>query len=115
MAVLDNHFPNGTSEITQSKVYTVEAVLLLLICLIYFFQVFRELPYIDIKNESIFWISAGLLFFVTCTLPHSILENYIFKNHSSFSFSLNAIFYIFYTLLFLMIIRAYCCHSKGMV
>ena len=112
MAVLDVDFPNGISELTQSNVYTVEAVLLLLMCLTYFFQVFRSLPYSDIKNEPIFWISAGLLFFVTCTLPHSLLENYIFKNYHSYSFSLYAIFYIFYILLFLMIIRAYSCKPK---
>jgi hypothetical protein len=110
--VFDVNFYLGISEATQAKVYTIEAVVLLIICLIYFFQLFRDLPFSNLRDEPVFWVSAGVLFFTAGTLPYSLLENYIVTNYFSFSFSLYSIFYVFYVLLFSMIIKAYLCKTK---
>jgi hypothetical protein len=103
------------TERTESIVYTVEAVLLLVICSFYFFELYKKKPYLNLKNEPSFWISTGLLFFLACTLPYSLLENYIAKHYPGFDISLYSIFYIFYILLFLMIIRAYLCKPEKMI
>jgi len=112
MGVIDENTYYGVTEATQSKVYTLEAVLLLLICLTYFFQLFKELPFSNAKDEPVFWVSAGILLFMTCTLPYSVLENYISIKYHHFSFSLYSIFYIFYIFLCFMIVRAYLCKAK---
>ncbi len=110
MGVADKDFyDKGISESTQSIVYTVEGIILLLLCSFYFFELFKKLPIGDLKNEPVFWVSTGLLFFMACTLPYSLLENYIQRYYPALSFALYSLFYVFYTLLFIMIIRAYLC------
>jgi len=99
-------------QITKSTVYTVEGVIILLICLSYFIQLFKKPPILNLKNEPVFWISTGALFFFAGTLPYSVLENYLIRNYRELYFPSYAIFYIFYALLFLMIIRAYLCKPE---
>jgi len=112
MAVIDKNLLNkGITESTQSIVYTVEGVILLILCLAYFFELFKKLPIVNLKNDPVFWISIGLLFFMACTLPYSLLENYFDKYYPSLSFMLYSLFYVFYVLLLIMIIRAYLCRA----
>ncbi len=108
----DQKFYHAISENTQSKVYTVEGMILLMVCLFYFIEMFKKPSYLNLKNEPAFWISTGVLYFFACTLPYSILEIHIRKNFPDFILSSYGIFYIFYTLLFLMIIRAYLCKPE---
>ena len=112
MLITDNYFWASVSSRTQTRVYTVEAIILLLFCLLYFIELFKKFPSENLKKESSFWVSTGLLFFLTCTLPFSFLENYVRRNLTSSWFAFYSIFYIFYILLFLMIIRAYLCKPE---
>jgi hypothetical protein len=109
MATQDREFYQGISDETQSTVYTVEAIILFVFCSLYFIELFKNLTVIHLRNEPAFWISAGILFFMACTLPYSLLENHIFRNYREYSLMSYSIFNIFYALLFLMIIRAYLC------
>lgn len=112
MGVSDkNFYSKGISESTQSIVYTVEGIILLILCLFYFYELFKKLAVVNLKNEPVFWVSTGLLFFVACTLPYSLLENYMDRYYPNFSFMLYSLFYLFYTILFIMIIRAYLCKA----
>ncbi len=110
--ITDKEFYKSISEKTQNVTYTTEGVILLLLCLSYFIELFKKPPILKLKNEPAFWVSTGLLFFLACTLPFSLLENYIREQHSNLLFWTYPIFYIFYILLFLMIIRAYLCKQK---
>lgn len=112
MATIDEDFYQAISASTQSIVYTVEGSILLLICSQYFIDLFKKLPFVDLKNEPHFWLSTGLLFFMTGTLPYSFLENYIAKNYNTVLVASYSIFHVFYILLFLMIIRAYLCKPQ---
>ena len=105
----ENFFYKGITEGTQSTVYTVEGIILLILCSYYFFELFKKLPVVNLKNEPVFWVSTGLFFFMTCTLPYSLIENYIEKHYPDFSFMLYSLYYLFYIILFIMIIRAYLC------
>lgn len=111
MPFTDAKFYHSISDITQSKVYTIEGGILLLICLFHFIEIFKALPTSNLKNKPILWVSTGLLFFLICTLPYSILENYISKNYLGAGTSLYSLFYIFYIVLFIMIIKAYLCKT----
>jgi len=108
MFFMDKGFYHNLSQVIQSEVYTIEAIILLMICLFYFIEMFKKLPYLNLKNEPVFWISTGLLFFLACTLPYSLLEGHLRRTFQR-SYPLYSIFYIFYIILFLMIIRAYLC------
>lgn len=109
MALVDKEFYQNISENTQSKVYTVEAVILLLLCSFYYFELFRKKPSVNLKNEPAFWISTGLLFFMACTLPFSFLDNYIAYYYPHLHRVLYPIFDVFYILLFAMLIKACLC------
>ena len=109
----DKYFPRSISETTQSRVYTIESLILLLPCFAYFYELFKKPPVLNLKKEPAFWIVTGWSFFATCTLPYSLLENYLRKSHSSLMTELYSVFYIFYILLFIMIIKAYSCKKES--
>jgi len=109
---LNPEFPSSVSDNTQSRVYTLEAIILLGGCSFYFLEVFRKFPNINIKEESSFWIATGLLFFLACTLPYSLIENYLRKSHYQLMLNFYSIFYLFYIFLFSMIIKAYLCRQR---
>lgn len=108
----DKFFPRSISEWSKSRVYTVESLLLLIPCFIYFYELFKKPPVLDLKNEPSFWIVIGWSFFATCTLPYSLLENYLRKSYSSLMTQFYSVFFIFYILLFITIIRAYLCKRE---
>lgn len=108
----DRYFPRSISETIQSRVYTVEAVLLLIPCVFYFYELFKRPAVLNLKNEPSFWVVTGWSFFAMCTLPYSLLENYLRNIQSTLMTQLYSVFYIFYILLFIMIIRAYSCKKK---
>jgi hypothetical protein len=110
--ILDSKFPLSVSDNTQSRVYTIEAIVLLGGCSFYFIEIFRNFPFKNIKREPSFWVTTGLLFFLSCTLPYSLSENYLRKNYYQLMINFYSIFYIFYTILFFMIIKAYLCQKK---
>lgn len=105
----DKFFPRSISEWSQSRVYTVESLILLIPCFVYFYELFNKPPVLNLKNEPSFWIVVGWSFFATCTLPYSLLENYLRKSYSNLMTQFYSVFYIFYTLLLITIIRAYLC------
>ena len=108
-----NFFEKGISESTQSIVYTLEAIILLILCLCYFYELFRKLAIVNLKNDPAFWVSTGLLFFMACTLPYSLLENYMDRYYPNSSHMLYSLFYLFYIMLFIMVIRAYLCNGES--
>lgn len=105
----DKQFPLGTTDRTQAEVYVMEGAILLPSCLFYFIELFLKQSNLSLKNEPAFWLSTGLLFFLGCTLPYSILENYLRTNNFTLLPTSYTIYYVFYILLFIMIIKAYLC------
>jgi hypothetical protein len=109
MAIPVNGRYSDISEEKQAVVYTIESLILLFPCIYYVIELFKKQPTPTLKNQPEFWVSTGILFFMACTLPYSLLENYISKNIDSTTMAWYSIFHVFYILLFLMIIRAYLC------
>jgi len=108
----DKRFSRSISETTQSRVYTIESLILLIPCFAYFYELFKKPPILNLRQEPAFWTISGLSFFITCTLPYSLLENYLRNNYLYLMTTLYSVFYIFYILLLLMIIKAYSCSPK---
>ena len=94
---------------TLQVIFVVQAACLIAACFLYFINIFRHTPVSRLRNEPGFWVATGLSFMMVCTFPLSLFLNYV-EAHGTVAYdSLFAIFYIFYCLLFLMIIRAYLC------
>jgi len=110
--VTDRLFYHAISEETQSTVYTIEAFLIAVPCFNYFIELFKFPPTKSLRNDPAFWISTGILFFIVCTLPFSIIENHLAEIDLKATRRLYSLFFIFYVVLFCMIIRAYLCKLK---
>lgn len=97
------------SQSTLHIVFTLQASFLIIACIIYYLQIFKLPPNINLREDPFFWIATGLLFFMICTLPLSLVINYVRNSSLLLYGQLFSIFYIFYCLLFLMIINAFLC------
>jgi hypothetical protein len=98
---IDQHF--------LQNIFTVQATLLIISCLFYFFDLFKRPPVLDLLILPSFWVVTGLAFFMICTLPFTIFGNYLVKVNNELYVQLFGIFEIFYCLLFIMIIKAFLC------
>ena len=89
----------------RSSFFFTESFFLLLPCLLYFYDLFVSGHPVLLKNEPAFWIVTGFLFLNAGSIPMYIAEE--FGDHYSIAiYSLN---YILYTVLFVLLIRAYRC------
>jgi hypothetical protein len=89
--------------------FIVQAVSLIIPCILYYIRLFNADPTLNLLNEPSFWIVTGLSFFMVCTLPYSFFIDYLLKTDILLYGHLFSIFHIFYLLLFTMIIRAHLC------
>jgi hypothetical protein len=96
-------------QITLQTVFTLEAVCLIILCIFYFVDLLSNFSSPKLISEPSFWIITGISFFMVCTLPFSIISNYLINSDYKLYIQLFSIFDVFYCLLFLMIIRAYQC------
>jgi hypothetical protein len=93
--------------------FTLQAILLLSMCLAYYISIFKTKPIINLIEEPKFWIATGLTFFMISTLPFSISSYYLIQKSLTLVFNLFSIFFIFYVILFLMMIKAFSCPIKA--
>jgi hypothetical protein len=56
--------------------YSIGCLLVVSVCIYYFFELFRLPKYVKLKNNPAFWICSGLLFFYCCGFPLFGLVNY---------------------------------------
>ena len=108
----DSNFDINFGVDSTNKLFSVQSIGLLVLCISYYVELFKSLPQKNIKNLPECWVITGLTFFMLSTLPYSLLLNYIYYQHPSVTSQLFSIFYIFYILFFLMIIRAYLCKPE---
>ena len=94
---------------TRNVVYTIEAILLIVPGTFFLKKYFEDGSKISIMKDPDFWIITGILFTMICTLPYSFLENYISHQYHNLLSATYSIFYVFYILLFLMIIKGMLC------
>lgn len=89
--------------------FNLQMISLLVPCLLYYVEIFRIKPTLDLFHEPSFWVTTGLSFFMICTFPLSLSTDYLYKTNEILYRNLFSLFYIFYILLFLMIIRGHLC------
>jgi hypothetical protein len=100
---------NELTRYTLQNLFTLQAICLLVPCIFYYRTVFYDPPATKtILDLAEFWIVGGVSFFMLCTLPFSLFLNLLDFALPDMFYS---IFYIFYCLLFLILIRAFWCKS----
>lgn len=97
---------------TLQSIFTIQAVCVIIPCVLYYLDIYRSQPDIILTNDQRFWIVTGITFFMVCTLPFSIFINYLNELNIVYYKYLYSIFYIFYVLLFTMIIRSFLCKTE---
>jgi len=90
-----------------------ELLILLVFCLIHFYDIFSNIKYQDLpisQNPSI-WISSGIFFYCVVSLP-SLLIGEILMNNKSVYFTMGAIHYVAFSILFIFIAKAFSCKTS---
>ena len=107
--IKDIVFYGFPQKINIHLLFIIQALSLLIPCVLYYTNLFKGEPTLNLLNEPSFWIVTGLSFFMICTLPYSFFIDYLLKTDFIVYRHLFSIFHIFYILLFIMIIRAHLC------
>ena len=87
-------------------IYIIESTTLLLFCAFYYIELFRLSLVKNPLKSSDFWVCSGLMSYLICTLPGTIILDNMFAQRPIYNY-LYTIIYICYVLFFLTIIKAY--------
>ena len=90
----------------------LESLCLIVPCLFYFYQLFATPEQLILKNHPSFWIVTGIFFYNCCSIPIFLSATYISINLPSYLNAIFALNFILYSILFLLITRAYLCRKK---
>jgi hypothetical protein len=104
---------NGLDQYFLQTVFTIQASLLIVACILYYVDLFTKEPKLKLTEDPSFWVVTGVAFFMLSTLPFSIFAMYLVKINFQLYIRLFIVYEIFYWILFLMIIRAYFCKSAA--
>jgi hypothetical protein len=98
--------------IFHTMTYALGCLLIVTICIYYFFELFQLSHSINLARQPAFWICSGLLFFYACSFPIFGLANFlrslpyvILKNLRTIVDLLNIFLYSSFTIAFLCRLR----------
>jgi len=97
------------SESISRSFYIIDSVCMIIACLFYFFEIFTLAPSTKLSNQPSFWVMIGFSFLSICTLPFYTLENFLFENLPDVYNKVCTLSYVFYSLLFILIAKAFLC------
>lgn len=58
---------------------TIESIVLIPLCLFYFYELFLQPPFLSLVKEPSFWITTGILFLLICISPFYFNYKYFLK------------------------------------
>jgi hypothetical protein len=88
--------------------FVFQAICILYPALFYFFELLKTPSKVELKHESKFWLTTGILLYFGCTLPLFLLKD-IIEFSINFERRIFSINFLCYGLLYLFIIKAYLC------
>ena len=111
LATIDMFFIQG-KQVFNSMTFALGALLVVALCIFYFFELFQRTQPVVLTRQPAFWICAGLLFFHACTFPLLGLANFmrsapavVLNNFTTILDLLNVLLYLSFTIAFLCRIR----------
>jgi hypothetical protein len=100
-------FVQGTRHF-HTLTYSLGCLLVVLLCIYYFFELFQAPNSVNLARQPAFWICTGLLFFYCCSFPIFGLSNFLQslprvfrRNMITIIILLNVFLYSMFTLAFL--------------
>ncbi len=108
IALVNIFFIQGP-HVFHTMTYSIGALLTIIFCVYFFYELFRIPHSINLKTHPGFWIVTGLLFFNTCSLPFIGLANYIYQFSPVLINNLQSILGFLNVLLYLLITIAFLC------
>lgn len=88
---------------------SVEMFLLIIPCLIYFYELFQKMPFVNLSQKPSFWITTGLFLYSGTIIPFFLIADKINNyspNLSDYFFSAH---YFTLGILFLLLSKAFSC------
>ncbi|MDP4131917.1 MAG: hypothetical protein Q8939_17280 [Bacteroidota bacterium] len=112
LMALFNVFNSRTGSDFHSKTYAIGCIVIVILCITYFVELFQLPKAANLKNEPAFWICTAILFSYVCTFPFWGLVNFmntapkiIIKNLMTILVIINILSYSLFTIAFLCRIK----------
>jgi hypothetical protein len=96
----------------HTMTYSLGSLLIVTVCIFYFWELFQRKSSIDLIRQPAFWICSGLLFYYCCTLPLYGLTNLIEKLPTVILQNLFTILIVINICLYLSFTIAFLCRVK---
>ena len=107
-----NIFSSRTEGAFYSQTYVIGCILIVILCITYFVELFQLPKAANLKNEPSFWICTAILFSYVVTFPYWGLVNFtntapkiILENLMNILVIINILSYLLFTIAFLCRIR----------
>lgn len=95
-----------------SVTYAVGALLVALMSMVYFYELFSSKKSVVLQREPAFWICSALLFFYCCTFPYFALTNYRYSLSTKAATTLLSLMDIMNCLLYSLFTIAFLCRIR---
>jgi len=95
----------------HSFTFALGCLLIVSVCIYYYFELFRQPQFVNLLHEQAFWITSGLLFFHCCTFAFFSLMNSLYKATKLLQ-NLNDILKVVLFLFYLMFAIGFLCRLK---
>lgn len=112
LIALFNVFYAGIGTAFNSDTYAIGCIVIVILCIIYFVELFQLPKAANLKNEPSFWICTAILFAYVCTFPFWGLVNFmntapkiVIANLMTIITIINILSYSLFTIAFLCKIR----------
>ncbi len=89
----------------------IEAFFIVSFCLLYFYELFIELPTRNLTNEPLFWFATGVLIYSVCMIPNFLILQYVSESQWYDYDSLAIPNYIASSTLYIFIIKSVLCKT----
>jgi hypothetical protein len=96
----------------HSITYSLGGLLIVALCVFYFFELFQRPESINLTRNPDFWICSGLLFYFACTFPIYGMANNMNNMPRFILGNINIIFNVLDILLYTSFIIAFLCRLK---
>jgi len=96
----------------NSITYAAGCLSVVALCVYYFFELFKLKHFVNLAKEPSFWISAGLLFYFSCSFPLLTTANFIQNISEIIINSLQSLILLMNTLLYSLFTIAFLCRIR---
>lgn len=109
---ITTHFSFLTKRYSYISLLTgcLEFLFLLPPCFVYFYEILKNNPAINLYQRPSFWIVTGIFFFSVMSVPYYLITQFVSSNHYEYTQLLDlSFYYVPFTINFIFLTRAFLC------